>query len=84
MSNEARCASCLLYFQGRELLWSTREAALGLVIMETISRCSAPPAAAAATPAAAVAPSSHQQGSDEPRMDLLSTKDNLRGTFNKL
>jgi hypothetical protein len=30
--------------QGRELLWSTSESALRVAIMETVSRCSAPPA----------------------------------------
>ena len=50
--------------QGRELLWSTSDAALRVAIMETISRCSAPPSAAAV-------PSSHQRGEGEDQRGML-------------
>ena len=46
--------------QGRELLWSTSESALKVAIMETISRCCAPPALP-----------SQQQGSDCDQRGLL-------------
>ena len=46
--------------QGRELLWSTSDAALKVAIMETISRCCAPPALP-----------SQQQGSDRDQRGLL-------------
>ena len=60
--------------QGRELLWSTSDAALRVAIMETISRCSAP--------AAAAAPSSHLQDTgDDQRGMLLGTSTDQQENF---